>query len=425
MSIDEVIPYASNPRNNDGEAVERVAASIKEFGFKNPIIIDKEKVVVCGHTRLKAAKKLGIKEIPTIKADDLTPAQIKAFRIADNRVSEYATWDNELLTIELEGLKELEYDLDLTGFDTEEVNDLLSGGEVAEIQEDDYEIELPPEPKAKIGDVYQLGEHRLVCGDCTNTEHLDLLMNGEMADMVLTDPPYNMNYSGAGNTKGINREKNKILNDNLPDEDFEKFLVDVNGSIFSYLKDGSSFYIFYKELGTGVFITSLKSAGLTFKQMLIWVKNSIVLGGSKYQSMYEPCVFGCKGKSIKCWYADRKERSVIEYIDLMNEDELRETIKELLQRDETDIIRANKNLKNDLHPTMKPIRLLAKLINNSSKANDIVLDLFGGSGSTLVACEQTNRKCRLMELDPKYVDVIIDRWETLTGEKAVLINGEL
>lgn len=423
LDIEEVIPYANNPRKNDGEAVDRVAASIKEYGFKNPIIIDKENVVVAGHTRLKAAKKLNIEKVPVIKADDLTPTQIKAFRIADNKVAEYSTWDNELLSIELEGLKDLDFDLDLTGIDVEELDDLLNSGGTEEVQEDNYEIELPPEPKAKIGDVYQLGNHRLVCGDCTDAEHLNLLMAGEMADLVLTDPPYNMNYSGAGNTNQANRESNKILNDNMTDEDFEQFLVDVNGSIYSYLKDGGSFYIFYKELGTGVFITSLKTAGLTFKQMLIWVKNSIVLGGSKYQSMYEPCVFGCKGKSIKNWYADRKERSVIEHIDLMDEDELREAVKELLQRDETDIIRVDKNLKNDLHPTMKPIRLLAKMLNNSSKANDIVLDLFGGSGSTLIACEQTNRKCRLIELDPKYVDVIVDRWEAHTGEKAVLLNG--
>jgi DNA modification methylase len=261
-----------------------------------------------------------------------------------------------------------------------------------------------------------------MCGDCINQTHIDTLLEGNMADLVVTDPPYNMAYEGAGKTPDDKRKTNKILNDKMPEEDFERFLTAVNGSIYSSLKNGASFYIFYKELGSGVFITALKAAALTFKQELIWVKNQLVLGGSKYQNMYEPCLFGCKGKSIKNWYSGRKERSVIEHIDLMDEKELRLAIKELLANEETDIIRVEKNKVNDLHPTMKPIKLLAKLIKNSSKQNDIVLDLFGGSGSTLMACEQLDRSCYMMELDTKYVDVIIDRWEKYTGKKAILLN---
>lgn len=240
-------------------------------------------------------------------------------------------------------------------------------------------------------------------------------------DLVVTDPPYNMGYEGSGNTK--DRKSKRILNDKMPADKFREFLTEVYRNYFTVMKDGASIYVFYKELGEGVFITAMKDGGLTYKQELIWVKNQLVLGGSKYQSMYEPCLMGCKGKSIKKWNGKRKQRSVIESIDLMNEDELRRALLGILHETETDIIRENKPLKNDVHPTMKPIKLLAKLIQNSSNKGDIVLDLFGGSGSTLMACEQLDRICYTSELDPRYVDVIIERYETFTGKKAVLLNG--
>jgi len=281
-------------------------------------------------------------------------------------------------------------------------------------------VRCPDEPLSKQGQIYQLGKHRLMCGDSTSVDDLNKLLNGQKADCVVTDPPYNMNYEGAGNTK--DRASKRIMNDKMPDAEFEKFLTNVYETMQTGMKDGASFYVFYKELGSGVFITALKNAGLTFKQELVWVKNQLVLGGSKYQSMYEPCLFGCKGKRITNWNAGRKERSVIESIDFMNEDELRNAIKELTEYEPTDVIRENKPLKNDLHPTMKPIKLLAKFIKNSSKQGEVVLDVFGGSGSTLMACEQLDRSCFVMELDPKYVDVIIQRWETFTGQKAVLLN---
>lgn len=238
--------------------------------------------------------------------------------------------------------------------------------------------------------------------------------------MVCTDPPYNMGYEGAGNTK--DRKAKRILNDKMPEDKFDEFLQSVYESYYIVMKDGASIYAFYKELGSGVFMRKMRDAGLTYKQELVWVKNQLVLGGSKYQSMYEPCVMGCKGKSIKKWNGGRKQRSVIESIDFMNEDELRAEIKNLLaEQDDIDVIRERKQLVNDLHPTMKPIRLLAKLIRNSSDAGDVVVDFFGGSGSTLIACEQLVRKCRTMELDPHYCDVIIQRWENLTGLKAELL----
>lgn len=412
MDLTAIKPYEKNPRKNDN-AVEAVANSICEFGFKVPIVIDRDNVIVCGHTRYKAGKLLKLKTVPCLVADDLTDEQIRAFRLADNKVGEIAEWDLDLLDFELDSI-----DLDMELFGFTELLDEPSD----EIVEDDYDPEPPVEPVAKLGDIYQLGEHRLMCGDCTDMRQVEALMNGNLAHLVVTDPPYNMNYSGAGNTGKAQREKNKILNDSMPDDEFADFLATVNGSLYSVMEDGASFYMFYKELGTGVFLTALKQAGLTFKQELIWVKNSLVIGGSKYQSMYEPCLFGCKGKRIKSWYTGRKERSVIEHLDLMNEDELRNTLREVLHEHETDIIREDKNLKNDLHPTMKPIKLLAKLIRNSSAQGDIVVDFFGGSGSTLIACEQLGRRCYTSELDPKYVDVIIDRWEQFTGGKAIKLN---
>ena len=284
------------------------------------------------------------------------------------------------------------------------------------------EVDVPEvrETDIQLGDKFQLGNHILMCGDSTKSEDVYNLLKGVKSDLVVTDPPYNMNYQGAGNTK--DRESKKIANDNLSSEEFRKFLLKVYTNFYDNMKDGSSIYVFYKELGEGVFIQTMRDAGITFKQELIWVKDHLVLGGSKYQSMYEPCLFGCKGKQVKNWYADRKQRSVIESIDLMSEDELRDTIRELLDSDSNDIIRCEKVLKNDLHPTMKPIKLLAKFIRNSSKRNDVVLDLFGGSGSTLITCEQMDRVCYTMEYDPKFCQVIIDRWEQFTGKKCLKLQ---
>lgn len=240
-----------------------------------------------------------------------------------------------------------------------------------------------------------------------------------LADLVITDPPYNMDYEGAGNTPEAKRKNNKILNDNMSDKDFEVFLTEFYSVMLTGMKEGASCYVFYKELGKGVFITAMEKSGVTFKQELIWVKSQIVLGGSKYQSMYEPCLFGCKGKQIKFWYAGRKERSVIESVDTMNEIELRIALKELFDCFDTDIVREQKQIKNDLHPTMKPIKLLAKFMKNSSKKGDIVFDPFGGSGSTLIAAEQLKRQCRTLELDERYADVIVKRFEALTGQKGI------
>lgn len=419
IKISQLREYENNPRLNDG-AVEAVANSIKAFGFKVPIVIDKNNVIINGHTRVKAATRLGMESVPALVADDLSDEQVKAFRLADNKVAEIAEWDLEKLNKELLALQDMDLGFSMADFDF----DLSTLDDGEEIHEDNFNVDSElakiENPKTKMGEVYVLGDHRLVCGDCNTASLRRSLMGSEMADAVVTDPPYNMNYSGSGGQLDkAQRKAKQILNDNMSEDKFRSFLKQSYRGLAECMKDGASFYIFYKELGAGVFISALRNTGLTFKQELIWVKSQLVLGGSKYQSIYEPMLFGCKGKRVAFWYSDRKQTSVIEDVNLMTDEELRETIKELLANQSTDIIRQKKQLINDLHPTMKPIRLLSKLIQNSSKKNDIVLDFFGGSGSTMIACEQTSRRCFMSELDLKYCDVIIKRWETFTGKIAI------
>lgn len=415
IAVDKLIPYVNNAKVHSEDQVTRIASSIREFGFLSPVLVDKDYNIIAGHGRVMAAKKLGLSDVPCVYIEGLSEAQRKAYILADNRLGELADWDMDLVKLELEELELANFDIDLTGFD---INDFLKPNEIVEVDVPD----LPETPKAKVGDIYELGGvHRLICGDATLLADVQKLTKGLDVDLVVTDPPYNMAYEGAGSTK--DRKSKRIMNDKMSADDFKRFLTDVYTNYFTVMKDGASIYVFYKELGEGIFITAMRDSGLTYKQELIWVKNQLVLGGSKYQSMYEPCLMGCKGKSIKIWNGKRKQRSVIEHIDLMNEEELRNALLSILHEEETDIIRENKPLKNDIHPTMKPIKLLARLIQNSSNKGDIVLDLFGGSGSTLIACEQLGRICYMSELDPRFVDVIIERYETFTGKKAVLLNG--
>lgn len=418
IKVNDLVPYENNPRLNDA-AVDAVAASIKEFGFRVPIIIDKNNVIVAGHTRLKAALKLGLEDVPVIIADDLTDEQIRAFRLADNKVGEIAEWDLEKLE---EELKHINIDMSNFGFDLSEIE------EEKEVKEDNFDLEKAlediDEPITQVGDIWILGDHYLMCGDATNKSDISKLLDKKLADLVVTDPPYNMNYNGAGTKSKEKRKNNPILNDNMSDEDFERFLIKVYAAMSSGMKDGASCYVFYKELGKGVFIRTMGKGGLTFKQELIWVKNQMVLGGSKYQSMYEPCLFGCKGGRVESWYGGRVQKSVIESVDDLNEIELRDAFRALLDTLDTDVVREKRSIKNDLHPTMKPIKLLSRFISNSSTEDDIVLDVFGGSGSTLIACEQLKRSCYMSELDPKYCDVIIKRWEEFTGQTVRLKGVE-
>ena len=382
IDINLLKEYKNNPRNNDG-AVDAVAESIKQFGFKVPIVIDRDNVIVAGHTRLKAARNIGLEKVPCIVADDLTPEQIKAYRLVDNKTAELAEWDFSALEIELAEL-ESDFDMSAFGFDISDFED------IHEITEDEApEVDEENEPICKMGDVWQLGNHRLMCGDSTNVSDVEKLMNGDKADLLLTDPPYNVAYEGR------TKEKLKIENDDMSDEEFQEFLISAFENSNIVMKDGASFYIWHADIEGFNFRAACKKTGWKIRQCLIWVKNSIVLGRQDYQWKHEPCLYGWKDGAAHYFVDDRTQSTVWEF---------------------------NKPLRNIEHPTMKPVDLIARAINNSSRSDNIVLDIFGGSGTTLIACEQLNRKCYMMELDPKYCDVIIKRWETLTGEKAVKID---
>jgi len=378
----ELIPYVNNPRNND-RAVDKVAASIKEFGFKNPIIIDNKNVIVAGHTRLLASEKLGITEVPTIKADDLTDAQIKAFRIADNKTCEFAEWDDEMLSIELEELKELDFNLDETGFNTDEVEDLLKSNEVVE---DDFEVELPEEPYSKKGDIWLLGDNKILCGDSTKAEDVSKLMDGKLADMFISDPPYNVDY--VGKTK----DNLKIKNDKMENDKFREFLVDSFSTANANLKEGGVFYIWHSDSEGYNFRGACNDVGWQVRECLIWNKSSMVMGRQDYQWKHEPCLYGWKEGAGHLWAADRKQTTVLNF---------------------------EKPSSSKLHPTMKPIKLFDYLIQNNTKGKDIVLDSFVGSGTTIMACEQNGRIGYGLELDGKYVDVIVSRYNEYITESGI------
>lgn len=380
IALKDLKPYENNPRKND-DAVKYVAESIKEFGFKVPIVIDKNNVIVAGHTRYKAAKKLKMSEVPCIIADDLTDEQIKAFRLADNKVAEKAEWDFDLLNAELDDIIDL--DMELFGFE-----DALQD-DAEEAVEDEFEVELPAEPKSKLGDIYQLGNNRLMCGDSTVLEDVEKLMGGEQADMLLTDPPYNVNYEGK------TKDKLKIKNDKMGNDNFRQFLTDAFSNADMVMKPGAVFYIWHADSEGYNFRGACFDAGWTVRQCLIWNKNSMVMGRQDYQWKHEPCLYGWKEGAGHLWASDRKQTTVINF---------------------------DKPTRNDMHPTMKPIPLFDYQIKNNTKGGDVVLDLFGGSGTTIIACEQNGRRGYCMEYDPRYVDVIVDRWEKFTGAKAVLLN---
>ena len=372
--IDEIRPYENNPRVNDG-AVGAVAESIREFGFQQPIVVDRGGVIIAGHTRYKAAQKLGLTEVPVVVADNLTDEQVRAYRLADNKTGELAEWDFSALEEELAGIGEL--DMSLFGF------------EPKEITEDDYEEEPPEVPKARPGDVYQLGRHRLMCGDSTDVQSVQKLCQGQV-DLLLTDPPYGVDYTGK------TKDALKIQNDAKTDEALRDRLADAFSAADAVMKPGAVFYIWHADLKSLVFRLACQMAGWEVRQVLIWAKNTMVMGRQDYQWKHEPCLYGWKEGAGHLWASDRKQTTILEF---------------------------DRPTKNKEHPTMKPVKLFDYQIQNNTKGGDIVLDLFGGSGTTIIACEQDGRCARVMELDPRYVDVIIDRWEKLTGERAVKIDG--
>lgn len=426
IEIQKLKPYENNARTHSEDQVEKIARSIKEFGFINPVIIDSDYGIIAGHGRVLGAQKIGMDKVPCLFVEDLTEAQKRAYILADNKLALDAGWDDEILKQEIKALDDMNFDVSIAGFDIE---DFDFTQEDIEFQEDDYDVEanLPEIPKAKYGDIYQLGNHRVMCGDSTSQEDIDKLTEGLTMDLCVTDPPYNVNY-GSINESGYGKERdngNKILNDNMDDESFYLFLSAFYEQMMRVLKEGGAYYIFHSDTEGYNFRKALRDAGGQVKQNLIWVKNALVLGRQDYQWKHEPCLYGWKEGAGHYFIEDRTQKTVFEDkadLDKLSKEELKEMIEDILaDKLPATVIHEDKPLKNDIHPTMKPIRLISRLIKNSSKHGENVIDFFGGSGSTLISCEQLGRNCYTIELDPKYVDVIVNRWETLTGKTAVKI----
>ena len=393
VAIGAVVPYARNPRRNDA-ALSKVAASLQEFGWRQPIVVDAEMVVVAGHTRLEAARSLGMGEVPIHVATGLTPEQIKAYRLADNRVGQEAEWDQELLRLELGELESMDFALDLTGFDSDELLELMADP-FEEGQTDPDEVpDLPEEPVTKPGDLWLLGQHRLLCGDSTNQTDLDILLNGQKADMVFTDPPWNVNYGDIKTNNAQGYKPRKILNDGLAPEKWAEFVVDFCGAFYSITKPGAPIYVFMAAQEWPVVDGELRKAGFHWSSTIIWVKDRLVLSRKDYHTQYEPIWYG--------W----------------NESTGR--IKSVSDRKQSDIWNCQRPHRSELHPTTKPVELVERALANSSKRGAVIADPFGGSGSTLIGAQTQGRKAYLMELDPKYCDVIVQRWENFTGRKAEL-----
>ncbi len=393
--VQKLIPYALNSRTHSDEQVLQIASSIKEFGFTNPILIDESLGIIAGHGRLLAAKRLGIGTVPTITLSGLSDAQKKAYVIADNQLALNSGWDVETLKIELEHLKSVDFNIDLLGFDDDFLDDLFPEELTEGLVDEDQCGEPPENPVSKLGDVWILGNHRLMCGDSTNLDSVDILCNGSKCDLVFTDPPYGMSYGGGragkvGSTDGTVKKFGVILGDTKTGEELIDLVRDAILSAKLASKDGASFYVCFPWRTYSEFEPAVESAGLTISACIVWDKKSIGLGLSNYRPQHE-FIFYCKGDS---WHGDKAQSDVW-----------------YMSRGATGKY---------VHPTQKPVELIEKAIQNSSKAGDIVIDVFGGSGSTMIACEKTNRAARLMELDPKYCDVIIKRWQEFTGKDATL-----
>lgn len=379
--LDEVTPYDKNAKTHDQTQINNVAESIRQYGFVQPIVIDRDGIIVIGHCRTLAAKKLGMESVPCVCVDDLTPEQVNALRLVDNKSNE-SPWDFDLLADELEGL-------DLTGFDFDWG---LPEEETEEVEEDEVpEVDETQPPVTKLGDVWKLGRHRLMCGDSASTECVQKLMGGLQADLLLTGPPYGVDYTGK------TKDALKIENDARSDDDFITFLRSAFEAADSVMKAGAVFYIWHADSKAYVFRMACQMTGWEVRQVLIWVKNAMVMGRQDYQWKHEPCLYGWKSGAGHLWASDRKQTTVLEF---------------------------DRPTKNKEHPTMKPVALFDYQIKNNTKGGDIVLDLFAGSGTTVIACEQNGRTAYMMEYDPRYCDVIVKRWENLTGEKAVLVNDD-
>ena len=388
FNVCDLIPYARNARTHNEEQIAQIAASIKEFGWTNPILIDSENVIIAGHGRLLAAIRLGFTDVPCIVIGGLSEIQKKALVLADNKLALNAGWDDEMLALEIQELTDSDFDLLIAGFDEKEIDALLAKTESTEgLTDEDAIPDVQEQPITNIGDVWIMGKHRLMCGDSTSIENIEKLTDRQLVDMWLTDPPYNVAYEGG------TKEKLTIKNDSMGDDQFRQFLRDAYTAADSVMKAGAVFYIWHADSEGYNFRGAAKDAGWTVRQCLIWKKSSLVLGRQDYQWRHEPCLYGWKDGAGHLWASDRKQTTILEF---------------------------DKPSRNGEHPTMKPVALFEYQILNNTKGGDIVLDSFGGSGTTIIACEKNGRYARLMEIDPKYCDVIVRRWQSFTGKSAIL-----
>ena len=385
--IGDLIPYARNSRTHSDAQVAQIAASIREWGWTMPVLIDETGNIIAGHGRVMAAQKLGLDDVPCMTASGWSEAKRRAYVIADNKLALNAGWDDEMLRVEFGELRDLDFDLTLTGFDDAEIDALFPTEVTQGLTDDDAVPDAPEVPVTVEGDVWVLGRHRLMCGDSTSIEHMERLCEGQLVDMWITDPPYNVAYEGG------TKEKLTIKNDSMSNDAFRQFLRDAYSAADAVMKKGAVFYIWHADSEGYNFRGAASDINWTVRQCLIWKKSSLVLGRQDYQWMHEPCLYGWKDGASHLWASDRKQTTILEFA---------------------------KPSRNGEHPTMKPVELFEYQMLNNTKGSDLVLDSFAGSGTTAIACEKHGRNARLMELDPKYCDVIIKRWQDFTGQQATL-----
>ena len=434
VPVGDVRPYEDNPRRNDG-AVQAVVNSIREFGWKQPIVVDADGTIVVGHTRYKAALALEMTHVPVVVASDLTPEQCAAYRLADNRVGELAEWDSELLAQELDGLAG--FDMERFGFDDSDLqmpeafNEPVSLDEVREVEPDDSAPD-----RVRLGELWRMGDHVLLCGDATSPEDVKRLIEagGGSADMLLTDPPYNVGlgwHMRPSEAKQLHRRTDGLVIENDKwdsDDEFEGFLREAIGNAASAIREGAAFYIWHAHNLSEPFFRAVRECGLTVRQCLVWAKNTFALGRQDYQWRHEPCLYGWKDGAAHYFFDSRTETTVIEDAKpdpkKMTKAELVEFAQSVLtEKQASTVLEFDKPSRSEEHPTMKPVKLFAYLVRNSSRPGDLVLDPFAGSGTTVIACEQLKRRAAVMELDPHYASVIVERWERLTGKTAVRADG--
>jgi DNA modification methylase len=413
LQIKDLTPDPANARQHDEKNLKAIQGSLNQFGQRKPIVITEAGVIVAGNGTVEAAKRLGWLEIQAVTVPgDWTPEQTKAFALADNRTAELANWDEAELNKQL-------VELESAGFDVAEFGFITAETPILDIETfEDEAGELPEEPKTKLGDVYQLGNHRVVCGDSTDSKVLALALDGKLADCVFTDPPYNVAYEGG------TKDALTIKNDDMSDDQFYNFLFDTFKAMVENTKEGGGIYVCHADSSGHIFRQAFADSGWLLKQVLIWVKDSLVLGRQDYNWQHEPILYGWKAGAAHNWHGPFTNTTVLDFASKDLEGKTKQELLDFinLALDSSDVVREKRPRRNDIHPTMKPIALVSKLLKNSMLRNETVLDPFGGSGSTLIAAEQLGLKAALVELDPKYCDAIVTRWEQLTGEKAELLS---